>query len=1161
MCLYAITVHCQEMIVANDSQVIPPAPSTYIFKRYMGQQPALATGSVNITIPIYTIQANGLSIPVTMRYNTSGIKVFDDPLPYGYGWSMLPGMCVMRTILGRPDELFEFRGEGWNLGDDFTVTQRCMTTRNLISGKGDPDKYDSEHDIFNVCLADGVYSFILERDETGVSFRGVGNSEIKISADAELASISVTDGKGIRYTFGPTCEITDNSYTTAWMLEKIELNNGEHIDFEWLAEAHTPGIGVLAPNTYVDNLEPNTKMLQNGQNLTGPLDCNIMYLSPYKRFQHLKKISFTGSSVEMEYGQYLKKIIVRHGQTMVKTASFEYQNLSAPGNCLLKKITLSDEGSYIFNYNPQKFDNPYAQDYWGYYNGANNASSLSPKLRRKFYKLPGYTEMGFADRSVKSNMMQANILTEVIYPTGGSSTYEYEPHRFNDPHIFFESTIHPDDNKPLTEGGGLRVVRIVNKGDDNTTPVITRYVYGENEDGLAECRATPIPETFVSRYSVVNLDTTLNILPVPEIVYDLVNVNPVSNYLDSDLGGTNIWYKQVTEYIDDGGNCGKTVYDFAESTQSNDLRIDDYGNPYPIGLFKIFSSDIHKVSESVYAVENSNEKLILKNQWSYKTVSKYPKATSTRITRRFRSIFDNPDAPDFDEEGRALVKVDTKVPSFPIREQAVYITNYIPYSAWVYSINFDKSILSAKKTTRYTPNGSQEITMEYGYIEDTELPSQVVTMSNGDDKEALNLYYPQTASEAKELILNYEEQSKLFSKMIAENQVAMPILTTITRGDGKICAQNLLKYYNERLYLPEKTIGRRNGENPIVLGTYDYDASGNIASRTSFTGISETFLWGYHGAYPVALVQGTDYRSLISKCGTDANLYDWPYANSTRLNNLRNSISETTPISTWSHKESVGLTNGTNPVGMETSYNYDSKNRLKSVSTTGKGIEEELSYEMPDEKFNISISSNKTHFDFGENINLNCVLQNASSHISYEWVMTNNRGQNIRLQNPNVQTINERIDDSGEMNVTCTAIDELKGKSSSASIKIELAPQVIHLVANDYVSSDYASAWLDCANQIEVRLRVMGGPGNDSYELLIDGIHYESSVDTTEYLRLNLTSGRHLVELRFKGEEKYGDVIVYVASVNGSHGEICSAEYIMIGTLRSINIQELEAVD
>lgn len=40
------------------------------------------------------------------------------------------------------------------------------------------------------------------------------------------------------------------------------------------------------------------------------------------------------------------------------------------------------------------------------------------------------TDIKGANRSSDGNFMQAAMLTKVVYPTGGYSTYEYEPHRF-----------------------------------------------------------------------------------------------------------------------------------------------------------------------------------------------------------------------------------------------------------------------------------------------------------------------------------------------------------------------------------------------------------------------------------------------------------------------------------------------------------------------------------------------------------------------------------------------------------------------------------------------------------------------------------------------------------------------------------------------------------
>lgn len=156
-------VSSQEFITAIDDKVVMPSPSSAKFKKYMGEQPSLSTGAVTVTVPLYTIDCYGLSIPFVYKYQSNGIKVFDDGNPHGYGWSLTPGLRVMRTILGRPDELFDFVDHN-SLGSDYVAQQRCMDNSGEVI-RPNPIKYDSEHDIFTLCLLDGTHSFILDKED------------------------------------------------------------------------------------------------------------------------------------------------------------------------------------------------------------------------------------------------------------------------------------------------------------------------------------------------------------------------------------------------------------------------------------------------------------------------------------------------------------------------------------------------------------------------------------------------------------------------------------------------------------------------------------------------------------------------------------------------------------------------------------------------------------------------------------------------------------------------------------------------------------------------------------------------------------------------------------------------------------------------------------
>ena len=82
-------------------------------------------------------------------------------------------------------------------------------------------------------------------------------------------------------------------------------------------------------------------------------------------------------------------------------------------------------------------------DYWGFYNGAENISSLTgyrhtliPSIEGlginqnaliiQGQELPAQT----AVRNASRKYITANMLKKITYPTGGSVEFEFEPHTF-----------------------------------------------------------------------------------------------------------------------------------------------------------------------------------------------------------------------------------------------------------------------------------------------------------------------------------------------------------------------------------------------------------------------------------------------------------------------------------------------------------------------------------------------------------------------------------------------------------------------------------------------------------------------------------------------------------------------------------------------------------
>lgn len=62
------------------------------------------TGIPNISIPIYTIKDGSLSLPVSLSYHASGLRVDELASWVGAGWSLNAGGVITRTVRGLPDE-------------------------------------------------------------------------------------------------------------------------------------------------------------------------------------------------------------------------------------------------------------------------------------------------------------------------------------------------------------------------------------------------------------------------------------------------------------------------------------------------------------------------------------------------------------------------------------------------------------------------------------------------------------------------------------------------------------------------------------------------------------------------------------------------------------------------------------------------------------------------------------------------------------------------------------------------------------------------------------------------------------------------------------------------------------------------------------------------
>lgn len=81
----------------------PPSINAQSFLQNINHPVSHYTGTVNVEIPICTIELKDISVPVSLTYNTSGIKVEQEASTAGLGWSLNVGGAITKTILGEND--------------------------------------------------------------------------------------------------------------------------------------------------------------------------------------------------------------------------------------------------------------------------------------------------------------------------------------------------------------------------------------------------------------------------------------------------------------------------------------------------------------------------------------------------------------------------------------------------------------------------------------------------------------------------------------------------------------------------------------------------------------------------------------------------------------------------------------------------------------------------------------------------------------------------------------------------------------------------------------------------------------------------------------------------------------------------------------------------
>ena len=1092
--------------------IIPPSPTSAVFRQFAGFTPNMSTGTVNVPIDLYTIQVGDFRIPFSLQYYTQGIKCTDNPYPAGYGWIFSPGLRITRTIMGRPDMYFPMEIKEIN---DFDYLKSAIYDEESHKHSGWPDERlrDTQHDFFTIHLPQGNYTFLLEK-EGDRYVAHTANNNLKIVV-RDLIDIEVTDGDGVMYYFGNSTNIGDlytefyhSQYATAWMLRKIVFpGTNREINFTWEEVRHSalrfgPFFGSDIVKDYKEIL--SYQINTNPEYVSAEAEGLLTNYGEYEEVFHLKQITFPGGRMECSYNSKLKPLLTRMkvintNNSLIKDITFSYG--TGQDEPLLQQIHFSDEGTYRFEYNATRFGgNLNSQDYWGYYNGKDNRS-LVPRMEIKTYYnqiIGGYNTYHFygtADRSVDPEAMKAYTLTKVIYPTGGYSAFEYEPHRFSGK-IPQTEGFGSSSKFRLTEGGGLRVTRIITCPADGGPTVTKSYKYGAGESGLAKVIYEPTLDTFIDELGGYTAEMAPP-SPFRNVAYNLrlLFLNPQSNYMRYAVNTPALWYDTVTEYI---GEDIKKVYTYRRIIPENETIklncLKDFPYKVPIHYNTLFSKGCLLVQEISYRKTADSYVPVHQTSYNYAVKEKIVHSMQDVMVNRLGiSMFK--DGPDFQFTGKYWIGDGNALAG----EWPKLTYRYNPCS---YRFYYEE--LESEETVDYTDAGNLTKQISYTY-EEALLKSKTVSCSDGNSLSE-EYFYP------REYWLAPDEAQQSVFRSMSEHDINNPIwlIKRSVNGQEELFRTEFA-LFGTKLYKPFKTFYKQNGHPEICKAVYGYDSAGNLQSLIEGGLVKRTYLWGYNRTLPVAAIDGLDYAGTLSLVGQSTlNTLDGPYWSIPgALDIIRQKIGSQGLMTSYLYEPLVGMTKQTLPNGETTSYLYDSAKRLNGIIDGQGAAVQRFAYHRrgePNLSVNFSVSSS---YDYDDMLSTTASTEGSSGFHSYSWTLKNTQGV-ILHTTPfgSSASIGIPLQHDGTLSLTCTVKDGLTGDRAEKTVTLKVSSPKLRF--SDIVQSpDRITAKLFCPKACTIDFYLLTELDSGFAVFTLDGTEYTLSDANGQNVQLNLPAGTH----------------------------------------------------
>ena len=487
--------------ISTESPVLSPqTPTTSDLGKYGEVQVNESSGKISPTIPLFTYIVGNFELPLSLNYSGNGVKVNQDPTWAGVNWNINPGGLITRVVKDRPDELTDSNNRLYFSGGELDnlegarelitpVDEHCFLNPNtkwfLTLKQMEFINADTEADIFNYNFLGYSGSFYLDKNNNVHIIKY--DKEIKITfifMNGNKSEFKVETPSGDSFYFGGL-NASESSRTwvnngagstanipytqNAFYFHTILFYNGGTINFTYenydtSCDYYKIGIVESASTTFPDPKVPCNKTIKT---LYGDIE-NAVRLKEISNSFTDKKLVFSSSFVgSCNRLLKLNEVSLKNNSSLIKKVKLNYlvinnepeilsNEFSLENKFFLENVVFYDKNNQLmYNYkliynSPELFPpkKSFAQDHLGYYNGKNSNSTLLAKTSNN--ALNSSCLFNLADREADFNSSLIGTLSKIVYPTKGSTVFEYElPYKGQEDIIVnhYLSTYYNDENR------------------------------------------------------------------------------------------------------------------------------------------------------------------------------------------------------------------------------------------------------------------------------------------------------------------------------------------------------------------------------------------------------------------------------------------------------------------------------------------------------------------------------------------------------------------------------------------------------------------------------------------------------------------------------------------------------------------------------------------